>query len=71
MSGTPKGRDKLLHNPIEWLFRASLMVLVAAIALRLAVCILIGIWQWVVGIVLLAIALAITFRLLANKRRQW
>ena len=70
MSGTPPGK-KLMQNPIDWLFRSSLMVLGAAIALQLAVCILAGIWQWVLGIILTAAVALITFRVLAAKRRRW
>lgn len=60
-----------MQSPIDWLFRSSLMVLGTAIALQLAVCILVGIWKWVVGIVLTTAVAVITFRVVAARRRRW
>lgn len=60
-----------MQDPAGWLFKSSLMVLTAAIALQIAVCIVAGIWQWLAGLLLISIASAITVRILQARRNRW
>jgi len=62
---------KPMTSPIRWLFNASLMVLGAVIALRMAVCYIQPIWPWIVGAVVSCGVIWVVIALMRWRRSRW
>lgn len=63
-------RDSRRFDPLGWLLSASLTVLAAAGALALAVCIISGIWPWLLLGAFVSLALVIVVRLVVRWQRS-
>lgn len=60
-----------MKNPIQRLFGATLLLLGCAIALSLAFELIAGIWPWLLGTSLLALAAWIAIHTATARSRKW
>jgi hypothetical protein len=60
-----------MRSPIEWVFRASLLLLGAVIALNLAVAFLKPILPWVISGIGLAMATSVAVAVVRWRRSRW
>lgn len=66
------GDDKNpLRSPIEWVFRASLLLLGAVICLNLAVCFVRPLVPWIGGALVAVVIVWITVAVIRWRRSQW
>ena len=70
MSGEKKPESPV-KNPIDWVFRASLLLLGAVIALNLVVAFLCPILPWLIGGIALAAAAWIVVAVVRWRRSKW
>lgn len=70
MSGDKKSESGL-RNPVGWIFRASMMLFGAVIALNLAVAYLRPILPWVIGSIALAMTIWLLVAVVRWRRSQW
>jgi hypothetical protein len=69
MSG--KNEKTTVNNPLIWIFRASLLILGAVIALNLAVAYLRPIMPWLIGGFALASTVWIVIAIIRWRRSRW
>lgn len=70
MSGDRKPGLPFL-NIYEWLFRASLLLLGASIALNVAIAFLVPVLPWLAGVLVLLVISAIVVAVVRWRRSRW
>lgn len=60
-----------MRNPVEWVWRTSLLILGAVIALNLAICLIRPWLPWLGAAVLLAAAAWLTVFIVRWRRSRW
>ncbi|CAM4364668.1 hypothetical protein NONI108955_22765 [Nocardia ninae] len=58
-------------DPVQWFFKACLMILFGIVALSIAVDLLIQIWPWVVGVGIVVGTVVVGAQLWRERRQPW
>jgi membrane protein YdbS with pleckstrin-like domain len=66
-----KKPDFPVRNPFEWIFRASLLLLGAVVALNMAVVLLCPVLPWLIGGIALAVITWVTVAVVRWRRSRW
>ena len=70
MGGEKKDQSPV-RNPIEWIFRVSVLLLGAVIALNLAIAFLRPILPWIIGGIALAATAWLVIAIVQWRRSRW